>query len=1055
MKTTRMPAAATGPVWLLLLGLGMCLAWCAGPAIPLPVGVTGPTAATAAESTVDYSAELPRISQLGVEAARKSLQIQPGFSIQLAAAEPLLASPVAIVWDEDGRLFVAEMRGYSEHKDEKLGRIRQLFDDDDDGVYDRSAVFADGLSWPTALCCYAGGLFVGDAPDLVYLKDTDGDGVADQRRTVFTGFSVANVQGLLNSFCFAFDNRIHGAASSTGGTIRRVSPPPAPGTADVTLAGRDFSFDPRSLELRPETGGVQHGLSFDEAGGKYVCQNSDHAVRCMIDDRFLARNPFFTPPSAKESIAVDGPQAEVFRISPAESWRLLRTRLRASGLVPGPVEGGRATGYFTSATGVTIVRGDSFGDELSGMLVVGDVGSNLVHRKRLVPEGSGVRAERVDQRSELVASTDNWFRPVQFANGPDGGLWIIDMQREVIEHPGSIPQEIKRHVDLDSGRDTGRLWRLTGSAHRRRPTPKLSKCSTAELVKLFEHPNGWHHETAHRLLFERQDAAAGPLLTALADNAAAEPRARALALHALDGLGQLTERHVLRGLEAADPLVRLAAVQVAERFVRGGRLPPALADAMASAAGRESDARVRLRLALVGGAIDGDRRIELLSTVVAKDATDKWCRMAVFTSLDGDAGDAGRLLARWIADPGKASAPGMAATVTGLAAQVGRRGDATETAAVVAAVGRLVDTVAGGTDARGHDDEVRGMATAVLVGLLQSRDGPQRNSLAALADESGRGLVADLVAWNRARAVDAMLSTDERLAAVRGLALAPFSEVKDVFVELLSHVVGTPATGEPPAAEGDGGEATPRPVAREAVTVLDRCRDSEVPNVILDVWPRLPADLRSPAAAILVRDAHRAETLLDAVATGRIRAADLDRSVVQNLRAFPVPAVRSLAEATLGPAATVRREEVVEAYRPSLGSGGDAEKGKAIFTKNCSTCHRIGDIGRNTGPNLVAMQARGPESILLGILDPNREVQPQYVAHVAITGDGRVVTGVIVAESEASVTLRSAEGVEETIARSDIEELQSTKRSLMPEGFERQIDQRGMADLLAWLMTAR
>jgi putative membrane-bound dehydrogenase-like protein len=1009
----------------------------------------------AAESAVDYSDELPRISQLDVEAARKSLRVQPGFSIELAAAEPLLASPVAIAWDEDGRLFVAEMRGYSEHKDEKLGRIRQLFDDDDDGVYDRAAVFADGLSWPTALCCYAGGLFVGDAPDVLYIKDTDGDGVADERRTVFTGFSVENVQGLLNSFCFAFDNRIHGAASATGGTIRRVSPPSAANAADVSLAGRDFSFDPRTLELRPETGGVQHGLSFDDAGGKYVCQNSDHAVRCMIDDRFLARNPFFTPPSAKVSIAVDGPQAEVFRISPAESWRILRTRLRASGLVPGPVEGGRVNGYFTSATGVTIVRGDSFGDDLAGMLVVGDVGNNLVHRKRLAPEGSGVRAERVDQRSELIASTDNWFRPVQFANGPDGGLWIIDMQREVIEHPGSIPPDIKRHVDLDSGRDTGRLWRLTGTAYRRRPTPKLSKASTPELVKLLEHPNGWHRDTAHRLLFERQDATAAPLLTALADSAEADPRARALALHALDGLGQLTERHIVRGLDAADPLIRLAAVQVAERFVRDGLLPTSLADALASAAARESDPRVRLRLALMGGAIGGDRRIELLSTVIAKDATDNWCRMAVFTSLDGKAGDAGKLVARWIADPGKAAAPGMAATITGLASQIGRRGDATETAEVVAAVERLVGTVAGRSDPRGQEDEVRGLATAVLVGLLQSRDGPQRNAPAALADESGRALIADLAAWNRSRAADAKLSTEERLAAVRGLALAPFSEVKEVFVKLLSQAVGTPAAGQSPLEESESGQGTPRPVVLEAVAVLDRCRDPGVPNVILDVWPRLPPDLRGAAAAILVRDAHRAETLLNAVAAGQIRATDLERPVLQNLRAFPLPAVRSLAEATLGPAATVRRDEVVEAYRPSLGSGGDAEKGKVVFTKNCSTCHRIGDIGRNTGPNLVAMQARGPEAILLGILDPNREVQPQYVAHVAITGDGRVVTGVIVAESETSVTLRSAEGVEETIARSDIEELQSTKRSLMPEGFERQIDQRGMADLLAWLMTAR
>lgn len=1048
MKSRRIPAATIGMPRLLCL----CVTLLAAVATVLTSGVTGPRTAIAAESAIDYSDELPRISQLDAEAARKSLRVQPGFSIALAAAEPLLASPVAIAWDEDGRLFVAEMRGYSERKDEKLGRIRQLFDDDGDGVYDRAAVFADGLLWPTALCCYAGGLFVGDAPDVVYLKDTDGDGVADERRTVFTGFSVENVQGLLNSFCFAFDNRIHGAASSTGGTIRRVSPPSA---ADVSLAGRDFSFDPRTLELRPETGGVQHGLSFDEAGGKYVCQNSDHAVRCMIDDRFLARNPFFTPPSAKVSIAVDGPQAEVFRISPAESWRILRTRLRASGLAPGPVEGGRATGYFTSATGVTIVRGDSFGDELAGMLVVGDVGSNLVHRKRLVPEGSGVRAERVDQRSELIASTDNWFRPVQFANGPDGGLWIIDMQREVIEHPNSIPPDIKRHIDLDSGRDTGRLWRLTGTAHRRRPTPKLSKSSTPELVNLLEHPNGWHRETAHRLLFERQDGAAAPLLAALADSAAADPRARALALHALDGLGQLTEQHVVRGLDAADPLIRLAAVQVAERFGRDGRLPTSLADALASAAARESDPQVRLRLALIGGAIGGDRRIELLSTVIAKDATDSWCRMAVFTSLDGKAGDAGRLLARWIADPGQAAAPGMTATVTGLASQVGRRADATEITEVVAAVGRLVGTVAGRSDARGHDDAVRGLATAVLVGLLQSHDGPQRNAPAALAGESGRGLVADLATWNRSRATDAKLSTEERLAAVRGLALAPFSELKDVFAKLLSQAVVSPAAGQALLEEGGSGRETPRPVVLEVVAVLDRCRDPGVPNVILDAWPRLPPDLRAAAAAILVRDAHRAETLLNAVAAGQIRVADLERPVVQNLRTFPVPAVRSLAEATLGPAAIVRREEVVEAYRPSLGQGGDAEKGKAIFTKNCSSCHRIGDIGRNTGPNLVAMQARGPESILLGILDPNLEVQPQYVAHVAITGDGRVVTGVIVSESETSVTLRSAEGVENTIARSDIEELQSTKRSLMPEGFERQIDQRGMADLLAWLMTAR
>ena len=136
-------------------------------------------------------------------------------------------------------------------------------------------------------------------------------------------------------------------------------------------------------------------MSFDDCGNRYVCSNSYHAIRCMLDDRSLGRNPDYPAPPGRESIAVEGPQAEVFRVSPVEPWRVLRTRLRASGIVPGIVEGGgRPAGYFTSATGITVVRGDAVGD-LRGMLVMGDVGSNLVHRKRLRPHGSGVRAERV------------------------------------------------------------------------------------------------------------------------------------------------------------------------------------------------------------------------------------------------------------------------------------------------------------------------------------------------------------------------------------------------------------------------------------------------------------------------------------------------------------------------------------------------------------------------------------------------------------------------------------------------------------------------------------
>ena len=211
----------------------------------------------------NFAAELPRIAPHEPADALSTFQVEDGFKIEQAAAEPLVATPVAMAFDADSRLYVVEMRDYSEQDKERLGRVRLLEDTDEDGRFDKATIFADDLSWPTAVTCYDGGIFVGAAPDIYYLKDTDGDRVADERRTVYTGFSRANVQGLLNSFQWGPDNRIHGTASSAGGTITR------PGFADfkpVSVSGRDFSFDPRTLELRPESGGAQHGMTFDDWG---------------------------------------------------------------------------------------------------------------------------------------------------------------------------------------------------------------------------------------------------------------------------------------------------------------------------------------------------------------------------------------------------------------------------------------------------------------------------------------------------------------------------------------------------------------------------------------------------------------------------------------------------------------------------------------------------------------------------------------------------------------------------------------------------------------------
>ncbi|MED5448797.1 MAG: PVC-type heme-binding CxxCH protein, partial [Planctomycetota bacterium] len=382
----------------------------------------------------DYRDQLPRTAATRPLEAVAELVPRPGFRVEVVAAEPLVQDPVAMEFDENGRLFVCEMPEYNQYANAGFrgkGRVRCLEDTDGNGVFDRSRIFADGIDSPTSVACWKGGVFVGSVPDILYLKDTDGDGTADVRRVVFTGFSRDKAgEAMLNSFRWGLDNRFHVSTNLAGGTVRRGGEKADKG---VSVRGRGFLFDPRSESFELSSGGGQHGMSMDNWGRKFVCQNSVPAQLVVYDDRYLARNKFLAGPAPAINIVPSGKQTRLFRRSPIEPWRKLRTRLRSQGLIPGSDEGGKPGGFFTGVTGVTIYRGDAWPEAYRGNLLIGEVSNNLLFRARLEDAGVSLVASRADAGAEFLASKSVWFRPVQLANAPDGTLYVIDMARELIE----------------------------------------------------------------------------------------------------------------------------------------------------------------------------------------------------------------------------------------------------------------------------------------------------------------------------------------------------------------------------------------------------------------------------------------------------------------------------------------------------------------------------------------------------------------------------------------------------------------------------------------------
>ena len=972
--------------------------------------------------TVDAAKELPHYPAVEPGAAIATWKVKPGFKLQLAAHEPQVRDPIAICFDERGRMFVCEMIDYSERRDEipHLGRVSLLEDKDGDGYYETSRVFADNLPWPTGLIWANGGLYVIATPDIWRFEDRAGKGIADHREKVFTGFGTGmkmiNVQGMANSMQWGPDQRVHLLAG--GGNRGKVSCLLRAELPALELGGNDFWFDPLTHAFGLESGGAQYGMSYDDFGRKFACSNSDHLQYWVHDRAGSSQNPFLPLPAPRSSIAKDGGAAEVFRISPDEPWRIVRTRWRISGAVPGAVEGGgRVSGYFTGATGTTIYRGDAYGPAFRNNSFTGDAGGQLIHRKVISPAADGVNlsGERpTDEKGfEFAASRDTWVRVVNFANAPDGCLHVCDMYREVIEHPWSIPDEIKKHLDLNNGNDRGRIYRLVPDNKDwvRRPSVDLASSTTSQLVETLAHPNGWHRDTASRLLYERRDPVASEQLRKFLAKSPV-PLARLHALNLLTATKQLPEPLMVAALGDADAAVRERATFLAGDYYRDQTLSLEAIDALVRNASA-ADARLRfqtaLTLALLTPSDDGTTLSATLVTLARRDHAHAWIAPAILSAHP-------TVLSRRLL-------PALS--------------DETFAAPAEAFLSQLIHVRAISQPA---DDRPAQLELVLRLGARPAHLSALAKGLTRAgtslekADTSGK--LARLFAEAVTVVNDPTQPSSRRVERLALLAAAPIKLSRPVLTACLSA-------------------DRPAELQAAALTQWGATSDPGFSLAVVERWNDLDASVRAKAMTQLLQRPDRVKPLLNAVVAKQLPAAAFDAGQVQSLLKHKDAQVAALARTALAEVIPPSRDVVTTKYAASVDLAGDAARGQAVYQRACVICHRAAGQGMEVGPDLLTVKNKGRAALLTAILDPNKEVAAQYMSFLVQTRAGESYLGVIAEDTSTQLTLKMPGGITKTILRADVIGSSSEGRSLMPEGLEGGLSNQDMADLLTYIETLK
>ena len=950
------------------------------------------------------------------EESRKAIELDGSYEVQLVACEPLVRDPVEMTWDAQGRCFVADMIDYPLGPGPglpPLSRIQQLIDDDKDGRYDRAITFADKVDHVQGLLPYKDGLIATTRTQILFIRDTNGDGVADERKPLIQGFNPNHSQLQVSAPRWGLDNCVY---FNNGLDTKEIYPADSPDKKQ-TFARCNLRWDPATGKLEPTTGFGQFGGCFDDWGRHFFCSNRNPVMFAVMPYEAVIRNPNAGITQGWEDIAPSGAESKIHPLA------ITHTTADAH------------AGTHTAACGLGVYRGDLM-PELRGEIFVCEPTAQSVIRYHVEPNGASLKATRVGDHTEFFRSRDEWTRPVNVTTGPDGALYVCDMYRQYIDHARFFPESFSTTHDMRKGENEGRIWRVVpkGTSEKGKGKSGVRPIEPApqkveELVAWLGHPNAWQRETAQRLLVEIRATSDKPTIRDLLDfltTANSHGRLHGIGVMVASGCFNVraafeSDHRLLEGLEALllRPWQDVPQSQIGSPILKH-----------IQRWSNDSESRVRFMAAML---LEQERSVnsvfstaDSLANLAKSSPDDIWIHRAVLSGAAEQAGTVCRIL--------------LSERAVTESYSVGRSEFIRALASCSAADANEEDFRATLSTLNQDHGKLLWWKPALLQGLAEGlpKSGGKLGvkSLAELTSKPPEAFkeaaaeITTLLAQVDMVMTDAAAPMEQRLACIPLLAQRKWDQAEPVMRTLL----------------GDG---QPLEISNAALALLKKFPADKTAPLLYELLPKLGPAARTDMVKMLTGNGKTVKDFFERIERGEVPKAFVDAETRwRYLR--PNNPLYSLAEKIFGKPST-DRAAVIANYQEALKLKGDATKGHQVFATICIACHRLKGEGVDVAPDITDVRIKEKEALLSDILDPNRMVEARWMAYQIDTKDGRTASGIVAAETSSEVTLKIAGGFTDVIPRSNIAKMKCLDASLMPAGLEAGISKEQMADLLAFL----